>query len=236
METASSPNPAVQGGRSPASRFLFIGNLPKNTTDETLIDVLKPYGRVEQCKVKFAGAQDSCFAFVTMVTQEEAEVAMANLHHSILQGMEMRFEFQKQKQQFHGVGDDGWRKQLGSRPPTRGRPWETQYRYDDEEDDYDYDDVPRRRGGGGRDDVGNTVILLKSAFNILLCSMHKHCIYKSLSNSSTHIAIGKQYCTCIILTMGLNCNFYKWIGILSIMQLTNIIDASEYRYIYKYAL
>eukprot|EP00916_Digyalum_oweni_P008066 GHVL01013509.1.p1 GENE.GHVL01013509.1~~GHVL01013509.1.p1 ORF type:complete len:737 (+),score=205.87 GHVL01013509.1:477-2687(+) len=77
---------------------------------------------------------------------------MANLHHSILQGMEMRFEFQKQKQQFHGVGDDGWRKQLGSRPPTRGRPWETQYRYDDEEDDYDYDDVPRRRGGGGRDD------------------------------------------------------------------------------------
>jgi len=69
-------------------RKLFVGRLSWDTTDDTLAGAFREFGEVEEAKVVMDRdtGRSKGFGFVTMDTQEAADVAMGALNDSRLDG------------------------------------------------------------------------------------------------------------------------------------------------------
>lgn len=71
---------------------IYIGNLSRTTTQETLRSLFEAYGTVSAVKIimdKFTG-QPRGFGFVTMADQQEAEAAIAALDGQEVDGRAIR--------------------------------------------------------------------------------------------------------------------------------------------------
>jgi RNA recognition motif-containing protein len=72
-------------------RKLYIGNLHPSTTEGDLIKLFQKYGTVEEVRYIWhkngpLKGRPKGFAFVSMSSIEEANVAASNIHHSMIRG------------------------------------------------------------------------------------------------------------------------------------------------------
>jgi RNA recognition motif-containing protein len=67
---------------------IYVGNLPKSTTDSELMTLFKQYGTVEQARIinDRETGESRGFGFVEMAKNEEAEAAMEALNGLDLKG------------------------------------------------------------------------------------------------------------------------------------------------------
>lgn len=67
---------------------LFVGNLAKATTEDTLMDEFSAFGKVKSVKVivDHATGESKGFGFVEMFAKEEAEAAMNELNGKDIDG------------------------------------------------------------------------------------------------------------------------------------------------------
>ena len=78
MQEASQENP----------KKLFVGNLPFNTTEETVVSIFSEYGTVEEAALitdRMSGRSKG-IAFITYSTEEEAKAAIEALNGYELDG------------------------------------------------------------------------------------------------------------------------------------------------------
>ncbi|KAL5549733.1 hypothetical protein UlMin_004964 [Ulmus minor] len=77
---------------SEAARRLYIGNIPRNLTNEELAKIVEEHGVVEKAEVmydKYSG-RSRRFAFVTMKTVEDANAAIEKLNGTEIGGREIK--------------------------------------------------------------------------------------------------------------------------------------------------
>ncbi|XP_076843415.1 RNA-binding protein 4.1 isoform X2 [Brachyhypopomus gauderio] len=70
---------------------IFVGNLSPNTTTEELRALFSQYGKISECDIV------KNFGFVHMDDKAEAEEAIRNLHHYMLNGLAMNVEMSRGK-------------------------------------------------------------------------------------------------------------------------------------------
>ncbi|XP_030636407.1 RNA-binding protein 4.1-like [Chanos chanos] len=70
---------------------IFIGNLSPNTTAEELRSLFSQYGKISECDIV------KNFGFVHMDDKAEADEAIRNLHHHVLNGLPMNVELSRGK-------------------------------------------------------------------------------------------------------------------------------------------
>ncbi|XP_035375945.1 splicing factor 1 isoform X5 [Electrophorus electricus] len=70
---------------------IFVGNLSPNTTTEELRSLFSQYGKISECDIV------KNFGFVHMDDKAEAEEAIRNLHHYMLNGLAMNVEMSRGK-------------------------------------------------------------------------------------------------------------------------------------------
>nr|XP_009301353.1 RNA-binding protein 4.1 isoform X2 [Danio rerio] len=70
---------------------IFVGNLSPNTTAEEIRSLFSQYGKISECDIV------KNFGFVHMDSKSEADEAIQNLHHYMLNGMAMNVEMSKGK-------------------------------------------------------------------------------------------------------------------------------------------
>ncbi|KAJ6409248.1 hypothetical protein OIU79_013997 [Salix purpurea] len=77
---------------SEAARRLYVGNIPRNLTNEELTKIVEEHGAVEKTEVmydKYSG-RSRRFAFVTMKTAEDANAAIEKLNGTEIGGREIK--------------------------------------------------------------------------------------------------------------------------------------------------
>lgn len=77
---------------SEAARRLYVGNIPRTLTNEELTKIVEEHGAVEKAEVmydKYSG-RSRRFAFVTMKTAEDANVAIEKLNGTEIGGREIK--------------------------------------------------------------------------------------------------------------------------------------------------
>ncbi|KAE8682321.1 30S ribosomal protein 2 [Hibiscus syriacus] len=82
----------VASPSSEAERRLYIGNIPRNVNNDQLKKIVQEHGAVEKAEVmydKYSG-RSRRFAFVTMKTVEEANVAIEKLNGTEIGGREIK--------------------------------------------------------------------------------------------------------------------------------------------------
>ncbi|KAL4335670.1 hypothetical protein GQ457_07G021880 [Hibiscus cannabinus] len=83
---------AVASPSSPADRRLYIGNIPRTVNNDQLKKIVEEHGAVEKAEVmydKYSG-RSRRFAFVTMKTVEDANVAIEKLNGTEIGGREIK--------------------------------------------------------------------------------------------------------------------------------------------------
>lgn len=70
---------------------IFVGNLSPNTTTDELRSLFSQYGKISECDIV------KNFGFVHMENKDEAEEAIRNLHHYMLNGLAMNVEMSRGK-------------------------------------------------------------------------------------------------------------------------------------------
>ncbi|XP_058638083.1 RNA-binding protein 4.1 isoform X2 [Onychostoma macrolepis] len=70
---------------------IFVGNLSPNTTAEEIRSLFSQYGKISECDIV------KNFGFVHMDDKAEADEAIRNLHHYMLNGLAMNVEMSKGK-------------------------------------------------------------------------------------------------------------------------------------------
>lgn len=70
---------------------IFVGNLSQNTTAEEIRSLFSQYGKISECDIV------KNFGFVHMDDKTEADEAIRNLHHYMLNGLAMNVEMSKGK-------------------------------------------------------------------------------------------------------------------------------------------
>uniref|UniRef100_A0A3B1IF07 RNA binding motif protein 4.1 n=1 Tax=Astyanax mexicanus TaxID=7994 RepID=A0A3B1IF07_ASTMX len=70
---------------------IFVGNLSPNTTTDELRSLFSQYGKISECDIV------KNFGFVHMDDKAEAEEAIRNLHHYMLNGLAMNVEMSRGK-------------------------------------------------------------------------------------------------------------------------------------------
>lgn len=70
---------------------IFVGNLSPNTTTDELRSLFSQYGKISECDIV------KNFGFVHMENKAEAEEAIRNLHHYMLNGLAMNVEMSRGK-------------------------------------------------------------------------------------------------------------------------------------------
>ncbi len=70
---------------------IFVGNLSPNSTAEEIRSLFSQYGKISECDVV------KNFGFVHMDDKAEADEAIRNLHHYMLNGLAMNVEMSKGK-------------------------------------------------------------------------------------------------------------------------------------------
>ena len=107
---------------------IYVGNLSRTTTQETLRALFEAYGTVSAVKIimdKFTG-QPRGFGFVTMPEQGEAEAAIAALDGQEVDGRAIRAnqanpQTERPRRDSRGGGNgNGGGFQRSSRPSSRG--------------------------------------------------------------------------------------------------------------------
>lgn len=81
------------------NRKLFVGSLSWHTTDQTLAGHFRDFGEVEEARVitDRETGRSRGFGFVTMDTEEAAQVAMEALHQSSLDGRTINVQEAKER-------------------------------------------------------------------------------------------------------------------------------------------
>lgn len=70
---------------------IFVGNLSESTTKEELHSLFTQYGKITECDIV------KNFGFVHMEEQSDAEEAIRNLHHKMMNGQAINVELSKGK-------------------------------------------------------------------------------------------------------------------------------------------
>ncbi|XP_078438675.1 RNA-binding (RRM/RBD/RNP motifs) family protein [Wolffia australiana] len=82
----------AQEAPSASARRLYVGNIPRNVKDDELSSIFGEHGSVEKAEVmydKWSG-RSRRFAFVTMVSVEDAEAAIEKLNGSDIGGRKIK--------------------------------------------------------------------------------------------------------------------------------------------------
>jgi cold-inducible RNA-binding protein len=77
------------------SKKIYVGNLPFSTTEAALGELFSPYGALNTIHIvndRLTGRSKG-FAFVEMVTEEDAEAAIAELQGKTLEGRVLTVNF-----------------------------------------------------------------------------------------------------------------------------------------------
>ena len=90
---------------------IFVGNLSRQTAENDLRQAFEAHGQVSTAKIitdKFSG-ESKGFGFVEMMTQPEAEAAIANLNAKELQGRTITVNVAKPRTDNRSGGGGGSR-------------------------------------------------------------------------------------------------------------------------------
>ena len=91
-------------------RKLYVGNLPYDTGEDALKDLFGQCGSVDTVRVMrdMATGRARGFAFVEMMTDEEAQVAIAKLNEHDLGGRSLSVNEARPKPAYSGGGGGGY--------------------------------------------------------------------------------------------------------------------------------
>lgn len=99
---------------------IFVGNLPRDITDEDLQEAFGAYGKVATVSVikdKFTG-EPRGFGFVEMPNKTEAQAAIAGVNGKMVKGQSLNVNEARPKTETRGGGGGG--AGAGSGGPRRG--------------------------------------------------------------------------------------------------------------------
>ena len=99
---------------------IFVGNLPRNITDEDLQEAFGAYGKITSVSVikdKFTG-EPRGFGFVEMQNKNEAQAAIAGLNGKLIKGQALNVnEARPRTETRGGAGAGGGGQRRGGRRP-----------------------------------------------------------------------------------------------------------------------
>ncbi len=99
---------------------IFVGNLPRNITDEDLQEAFGAYGKITSVSVikdKFTG-EPRGFGFVEMQNKTEAQAAIAGLNGKLIKGQALNVnEARPRTETRGGAGAGGGAPRRGGRRP-----------------------------------------------------------------------------------------------------------------------
>jgi RNA recognition motif-containing protein len=97
---------------------IFVGNLPRNITEEDLQEAFGAYGKIASVAVikdKFTG-EPRGFGFVEMPNKNEAQAAIAGLNGKMLKGQSLNVNEARPKTESRGGAGAGGPRRGGKSP------------------------------------------------------------------------------------------------------------------------
>ncbi len=94
---------------------LYVGNLSRSTTDETVKAAFEKYGEVDSVRILFdrETRQSRGFGFVEMSDNDQAQQAMDNLNDTELEGRRIRVNEAREPERRPGGGGGGGGSRFG---------------------------------------------------------------------------------------------------------------------------
>jgi len=97
---------------------IFVGNLPRDITEEDLKEAFSAFGKVASVSVikdKFTG-EPRGFAFVEMANKNEAQAAIAGVNGKMIKGKSLNVNEARPKTESRGGAGAGGPQRGGKRP------------------------------------------------------------------------------------------------------------------------
>ncbi len=88
---------------------LYVGNLSRNTTDDTVRSVFEQFGEVSSVRILFdrETRQSRGFGFVEMPNDEQAKEAMDKINETEIEGRRVRVNEAREPERTGGAGGGG---------------------------------------------------------------------------------------------------------------------------------